>query len=272
MLAAFEFKCRRTYGDQMKKKELSDVAQQECAALKAIFMAKRKDLGLTQEKAAAALGMNQGSFSHYLNGRNALNIEFAAKVAKLLGAPVSEFSPRLARAIDDMTISSQEIRDVTEKIRRIYSPGTDEPSNVLSTQQPWKPARSYPLISWIAAGDRAESPDNYRAGHADEHLDSTENAGDSGYWLDVRGPSMTSQTNPSFPEGTKILVKPEGFDLISGKFYIARHRDGEKTFKQYLYDAGTEYLIPLNPAYKPVEIDSDWEIIGRVVDAKIPGL
>ena len=83
---------------------------------------------------------------------------------------------------------------------------------------------------------------------------------------------MTSQTNPSFPEGTKILVKPEGFDLISGKFYIARHRDGEKTFKQYLYDAGTEYLIPLNAAYKPVEIDDDWEIIGRVVDAKIPGL
>lgn len=209
--------------------------------------------------------MNQGSFSHYLNGRNALNVEFAAKAARLLGVPVSSFSPRLAKAIDYMTISSQELREVAEKIRMIYSSDANEFSDGLPDDQPWRPARSYPLISWIAAG--AESP-----GQADERLDSTENAGSSGYWLDVRGPSMTSQTNPSFPEGTKILVKPEGFDLISGKFYIARHRDGEKTFKQYLYDAGTEYLIPLNPAYKPVEIDGDWEIIGRVVDAKIPGL
>lgn len=256
----------------MKKKTLSPERLEECATLKSIFWEKRKDLGLTQEKAAEALGMNQGSFSHYLNGRNALNVEFAAKAARLLGVPVSSFSPRLAKAIDDITISSGEIREVAEKIRRIYSSDADGLSNVMPTQQPWKPARSYPLISWIAAGDRAESPDSYRAGHADEYLDSTENAGDSGYWLDVRGPSMTSQTNPSFPEGTKILVKPEGFDLVSGKFYIARHRDGEKTFKQYLYDAGTGYLIPLNPAYKPVEIDGDWEIIGRVVDAKIPGL
>lgn len=249
----------------MKKKTLSPERLEECAALKSIFWNKRKELGLTQEKAAEALGMNQGSFSHYLNGRNALNVEFAAKAARLLGVPVSSFSPRLAKDIDYMTISSQELREVAEKIRMIYSSDANEFSDGLPDDQPWRPARSYPLISWIAAG--AESP-----GQADERLDSTENAGSSGYWLDVRGPSMTSQTNPSFPEGTKILVKPEGFDLISGKFYIARHRDGEKTFKQYLYDAGTEYLIPLNPAYKPVEIDGDWEIIGRVVDAKIPGL
>lgn len=254
----------------MKKKTLSPERLEECAALKSIFWEKRKELGLTQEAAAEALGMNQGSFSHYLNGRNALNVEFAAKVARLLGVPVSSFSPRLAKAIAVMGEANASLSEKALEHVRFFAEISE--SNVAPTQQPWKAARSYPLISWIAAGDRAESPDNYRAGHADEHLDSTENAGDTGYWLDVRGPSMTSQTNPSFPEGTKILVKPEGFDLISGKFYIARHRDGEKTFKQYLYDAGTEYLIPLNPAYKPVEIDDDWEIIGRVVDAKIPGL
>ncbi|EKA58909.1 LexA family protein, partial [Pseudomonas aeruginosa] len=44
------------------------------------------------------------------------------------------------------------------------------------------------------------------------------------------------------------------------------------TFKQYIYDAGTRYLSPLNPAYKLIEMDDDWAIIGRVVDAKLIGL
>lgn len=267
MLAAFEFQCRQPYGAQMKKKDLSDIAQQECAALKAIFMAKRKELGLTQEKAAAALGMNQGSFSHYLNGRNALNTPFAVQVSQLLQVPVESFSPRIAKLIA-MMASAVSGEGLYEKHKGERS----EHANLELAVQPWRAPRRYPLISWIAAGSRAESPDSFAPGSADEYLASTENAGDHGYWLDVRGPSMTSQAVPSFPEGAKILVQPEGFDLISGKFYVARHRDGETTFKQYLNDAGCGYLMPLNPTFKPLEIDGDWEIIGRVIDAKIPGL
>ncbi|KGS16205.1 Repressor protein cI [Pseudomonas syringae pv. delphinii] len=251
----------------MKKKELSDVAQRECAALKAIFMAKRKELGLTQEKAAAALGMNQGSFSHYLNGRNGLNTPFAVQVAQLLQVPVEDFSPRIAKLIAMMT-SAVSGSGLAEKHKGERS----EQANLDMIVQPRRAAKRYPLISWIAAGSRAESPDSFIPGSAEEYLPSTENAGEHGYWLDVRGPSMTSQTVPSFPEGTKILVQPEGFDLLSGKFYVARHRDGETTFKQYINDAGSAYLMPLNAAFKPIEIDGDWEIIGRVIEAKIPGL
>ena len=255
----------------MKKKSLTPIQIQECESLKGIFQARQGELGLTQEKAAETLGMNQGSFSHYLNGRNALNVDFAAKIARLLNVGVSEFSPRLAAEIRNLAGSINDTAWTRAAIEHGRSQASDSP-NIAETAQPWRVARKYPLISWIAAGSKAESPDNFAAGGADEHLESTENAGECGYWLDVRGQSMTSQTNPSFPEGTKILIKPEGFDLISGKFYIARHRDGEKTFKQYVYDAGYEYLLPLNPAFKPLEIDGDWEIIGRVIDAKIPGL
>ncbi|MEN1395389.1 S24 family peptidase, partial [Pseudomonas aeruginosa] len=66
------------------------------------------------------------------------------------------------------------------------------------------------------------------------------------------------------------LIKPEGFDLVSGKFYIARHRDGESTFKQYIYDAGREYLVPLNPKFEQLEMDDAWDVIGRVIDSKAP--
>lgn len=84
---------------------------------------------------------------------------------------------------------------------------------------------------------------------------------------------MTSDTPPSFPEGTPILIQPEGFDLISGKFYIAQHTiSGEHTFKQYVRDAGVGYLVPLNPKYDTVPLDGTWEITGRAIDAKITGM
>lgn len=147
-----------------------------------------------------------------------------------------------------------------------------EHSNVAPMLQPHREAREYPVISWIAAAERVESSVAYPCGIADEWLSSTENAGPRGYWLRVKGKSMTADTPPSFPEGTPILIRPEGFELISGKFYIARHRDGETTFKQYIHDAGVGYLVPLNPAYQTVPLDGSWEIIGRAIDAKITGM
>ncbi len=129
------------------------------------------------------------------------------------------------------------------------------------------------MITWVAAGERLESSACYPTGVADEWLSSTENAGPRGYWLKVKGKSMTSDTPPSFPEGTPILIRPEAFDLISGKFYIARHNvSGETTFKQYVQDAGVGYLVPLNPDYQTVTLDGNWEIIGRAIDAKITGM
>ncbi|EPO6706367.1 helix-turn-helix domain-containing protein [Pseudomonas aeruginosa] len=142
--------------------------------------------------------------------------------------------------------------------------------NVEPALQPSRGPQTYPLISWVAAGQRADSPDDFVPGVAEDWLPSTENAGPHGYWLLVKGPSMTSTTSPSFPDGTPILIRPEGFDLISGKFYIARHRDGETTFKQYIYDAGREYLVPLNAKFETVEMDGAWDIIGRVIDQKAP--
>lgn len=151
--------------------------------------------------------------------------------------------------------------------------GPEKPERLQNVEMALQPSRvpqTYPVISWVAAGQRADSPDNFIPGDAEDWLPSTENAGPHGYWLITKGPSMTSPTPPSFPDGTPILIKPEGFDLISGKFYIAKHRDGETTFKQYIYDSGREYLVPLNKEFKQVEMDDAWDVIGRVIDAKQP--
>ena len=139
-------------------------------------------------------------------------------------------------------------------------------ANVGPAVQPHRASKGYPLISWVAAGSWQESCDNFAPGSADEWLMSDANAGPHGYWLAVKGASML----PQFTEGMRILVQPEGFDLVSGKFYIAKLLDtGETTFKQYVRDAGLEFLQPLNNQFPTLQITDNVRIIGRVVDAKI---
>jgi len=226
----------------------------ECQAAHALFLAKKNGLKLNQRKIADAAGITPASVNHYLKGINALNARFASVLARLIEEPVESFSPRLAAEIAELA-------------------GTTGHSNVGPMLQPYREAKEYPLITWVDAGQGIESSASYPSGISDEWLSSTENAGPKGYWLRVKGKSMTSDTHPTFPEGTPILIRPEGFDIISGKFYVARNTvSGETTFKQYAMDAGVGYLVPLNPSYQPVLLDNNWEIIGRAIDAKITGM
>lgn len=84
----------------MKKRLLTDTELAECNALKRIYNAKKKELGLSQEKVAEAFGMSQTAISMYLNGLNALNVMSAARFSSLLKEPVSSFSPRIAGTIE----------------------------------------------------------------------------------------------------------------------------------------------------------------------------
>lgn len=127
------------------------------------------------------------------------------------------------------------------------------------------------MISWVAAGAWTESCEaSQLAAHA-ERIASDVYAGQNGYWLEVQGDSMTPAQGNGFTPGMRVLVMPEGFDLVSGKFYIARlDSTGETTLKQYVRDSGISYLKPLNPEFKMIVMDDDVEIIGRVVDVKFP--
>ncbi|HFH3937373.1 LexA family transcriptional regulator [Pseudomonas aeruginosa] len=84
----------------MKKKSLTEEQRQECLALKNLFLAKKRELKLTQEKAGELIGMTSAAVNHYLNGVNSLNVQVAAKFANLLGVKVDDFSTRLAKEID----------------------------------------------------------------------------------------------------------------------------------------------------------------------------
>lgn len=211
--------------------------------------AARQHAHLTQGQLAEAIGITQTSVSDLERGKSK-GTSFNARIAQACGINALWLENGLGEMV----------------------PNGDH-SNVSPMLQPHREAREYPLLTWVRAGGAIESSVSHPAGIADEWLTSTENAGPGGYWLKVKGKSMTSEMPPSFPEGTPILIRPEGFELISGKFYIARHTEtGEHTFKQYVMDAGVAYLVPLNPEYNTVVLDDSWEIVGRAIDAKITGM
>lgn len=241
----------------MTKKALDPARKAECDKLKAIFNSKKRDLGLTQEKLAHALEMNQSSVSHYLNGVNPLNAQAAASFAKILGVDVGDFSTRLAKEISEMAGG----------IRPLQSSGFD--SNVEPTTGPSR-YYEYPEISWVQAGVAAEAMDLFNVGDFEAMHPSDAWAGPNGFWLKVKGPSMTSTNGMSFSEGMLILVAPGG-DIENGQYVVAKLIDtNEATFKQFIWDSGRAYLKPLNPSFPTVEVDDTWLVVGRVVDAKWP--
>jgi len=91
-----------------KKKPLTEEQIRESDALKAVYAAKSKALGVTQEKIATAMsrkngeGVTQGAVSHFMNRRTPLNPDAASIFATMLDVPVSDFSPRLAKVIAAM--------------------------------------------------------------------------------------------------------------------------------------------------------------------------
>lgn len=207
----------------------------------------RKAKKLSLEQLANQVDSDTGNLSRLERGQQGTTPEKLKRIMDVLGI-------KLAQAGQGMD-----------------SPQDTGMSNVQMALQPSRGSKEYPLISWVIAGEWAESCDNFEPGDAETWLASTENAGANGFWLDVRGDSMTCAGNPSFPEGSRILVMPEA-DLISGKYYVVKLDSGESTFKQYIEDAGLRYLRPLNPSYRTIQIDGDCKVIGRVIDTKMTGL
>lgn len=132
--------------------------------------------------------------------------------------------------------------------------------------------KKYPLINWPTISEWSRAPGDVALSDLKQWLASTENAGEHGFWLDVVGDSMVSATSPTFPERSRILIRPDT-ELVSGKYYVVKLLEsGHETFKQYIEDAGHRYLKPLNPAYRVIEVNGDCQVIGRVIDIKMTGL
>jgi SOS-response transcriptional repressor LexA len=59
---------------------------------------------------------------------------------------------------------------------------------------------SYPLISWVSAGQWMEAVEPYHRRAIDNWYETTVECSEDSFWLDVKGDSMTAQAGLSIPE------------------------------------------------------------------------
>ncbi|MFN3232918.1 MAG: XRE family transcriptional regulator [Alphaproteobacteria bacterium] len=117
-----------------------------------------------------------------------------------------------------------------------------------------------PLISWVAAGELADTTDPYVPGDAEKWIPVAHRHG-SVIALRVQGNSM----NQIAQEGATIIVDLNDRSLSDGRHYVFRH-EGRATFKTYRLGP-PERLEPrsTDPDYLPIYPDSDIEVVGRVI-------
>jgi transcriptional regulator with XRE-family HTH domain len=77
--------------------------------LNRIWHAKKKQLGLSQERAAEIYGCSQGNISQYLNGKIPLNTDAIYKFAKMLCVSPSEIKPELKEAASMLLADTGEL-------------------------------------------------------------------------------------------------------------------------------------------------------------------
>jgi len=86
------------------------------------------------------------------------------------------------------------------------------------------------------------------------------------FCISVEGDSMISQTNPSFSEGSQIVVDTIRKEKL-GDFVIAQIIDTDIfIFRKLTYDVDNTILQALNPLYKSLKLDHKIKIIGVVIE------
>ncbi len=221
----------------------------DAARLKAVYMEKKRELGLTQESLASACGWeSQGSVSQYLNGKIPLNVEAAVKFAKALRVSVSDFSPRLAANLAELT--DEHVTGCSNVQHASVDSANVEPG-------PERTGR-VPLISWVKAGGWAAAVDVLGPDEAYDWIETGVTVHPHTFALRVQGDSM----EPEFAAGSILVVEPE-LEAAPGDYVIAKNGNDEATFKQLVRDGADLYLKPLNPRY-PIKPLGSSRIIGVV--------
>lgn len=202
---------------------------------------KRKELSITQLQLSKSVGVSHVTVSQWESDTTAPKGENLYKLAKILGTQANW----LISGIDSKHESNVENVPFQLHVKKL------------------------PVISQVQAGAWSEAIDFRSLGDEVEWEDAPANASDNAFWLRVVGDSMTAQTGVSIPEGHMILVDPDT-EAQNGNLVVAKlEGTDEVTFKKLFMDAGQKYLKPLNPNYRPLEINGNCRIVGVVKEAKV---
>lgn len=237
----------------MPAQPLTEEQLADAARLKAIYEAKKRDLGFTQESLAAQLGWNtQSAVSQYLNGRIPLNTDAAVKFSKALHCVVSDFSPRLARGLREQTayISVPSPLGAPSVVGAVSQPTPERDRGETNAEDGPRigTAIKVPVVGSAQLGDngfRAEL--EYPVGHGDGYV--TFAASDpAAYALRCIGDSM----KPRIKAGEFVVVYPSQ-QPGPGDEVLVRFTDGRVMIKEMLYVRDDVlHLLSVNEAHGKV--------------------
>lgn len=125
--------------------------------------------------------------------------------------------------------------------------------------------RPVPLISWAQACEHGEAMNDFDNNKVEEWLGSVSAHSKNTYALRVVGDSMTAAHGLTFPDGCIIYVDPDAAGTVqSGDIVVAKiNGNSELTFKQFICDAGRQFLKPLNNQYP--SLHDPFHVVGKVV-------
>ncbi len=234
--------------------------------MKAIFNSRKSELGLTQEKLAHALEMNQSSVSHYLNGVNPLNVHVAAAFARILGVEVSTFSERLAEEIAAMAGAAPARSDLTNAVLL-------GPLDVWDDETPLDDDEVYvPFLKEVelSAGSgrsavQVSPKQKLRFGKITLRRQGVQPS--EAVCVSVSGNSM----QPVLPDGSTVGVDRGATSISDGKMYAIDHAGQLRVKTLYRLPGGGVRMRSFNREEHPDEeytaqemADAGIEILGRV--------
>lgn len=192
--------------------------------------ARKKELRLSDERIAAAIGRDRSIVNRLISGALPFDTKYVDGLAKAL---------QLSR------------EDVLYRFGVLEDPGRDIPEGAI-------PVTAIPHLGKVPGGNWREA---IRTAH--DFIPAPQpGMPPSAYALTVEGTSMDKIVR----DGAQIVIDPTDLDLFDKWLYVVRNGDGEVTFKQYRESPARLVPCSTDPSHKVIPIaDRDYEIVGRVI-------
>lgn len=228
-----------------KRKPLTQEQIEDAQRLKQIFEHKKQEAKkskeqFSQETVASKCGWTQGGLGHYLNGKIALNLDSAIKLAEALDVNVSDFSPVLASQLANAPVT-QEKTTVRKKgfipVRGSAQMGND----------------GY----WTEYDGLGNSGDGYLEVH---------NAKQKMYAIRAVGTSMF----PAIRSGWFVVFDPDR-EPMAGEYVHVVLKDGQNMIKEFISNQhGILTLMSVNGMERLSFNISDVEVLNAFTEIQPP--
>lgn len=214
----------------------------------------------SQEAASEILGFNQSALSQYLNGRIPLNIDAAAKFAKLIGCAVADFSPSLASQAEQyaLTATSSEVPAKVPYVGRASAVSLEAPKDGTI------PIKAVTLRLQAGFPGFDADQDFEDGGTIDmprKFIEERDLVPQCLLAIKVKGESM----EPLFFDGDSVVINIADTKWVDQGVFALNY-DGAPVIKRLAYEDGDWWMTSENPRFKRQRCrQGETIVVGRVV-------